>query len=111
MAGTLKLLAGPAYLAAAAANVYVPSSALIYAILRHIHLFNTDTVARTFSLYIGATGGSAGGTEVFKTMSIAANSPYDFYPLTKLTSTQFLSGLASSASTITIMVEGEENVV
>ncbi len=111
MAGTLKLLAGPAYLSASAANIYVPSSALIYGVIRHIHLFNTDSVSRTFSLYIGATAGSTGGTELFKTMTLAALTPYDYYPMTKLLSSQFLTGLASSASTITIMVEGEENVV
>lgn len=112
LSGQLKLLYGPAYVASSATDIYNLSSALIYTVIKHIHLFNTDTSARTVSLYVGATGGSAGGTELFKTLSIPPNSSYDFYsPGIKLVSTNFLSGLASSASTITITIFGEQVVV
>lgn len=109
MAGQLKRLAGPAYLSASAADIYTPSASTIYTVIRHIHLFNTDSSARTFSLYVGGTGGSTGGTELFKGYSIPANTPYDFYPVPglKMISTDFLSGLASSGSTIVITVFGE----
>lgn len=111
MAGTLKRIAGPAYLASSAANIYTPPAATIYTIIRHIHLANVTGGAITFTLYVGATGGSAGGTELFKAVSIAANSTYDYYCAQYMASTDFLTGLASAGSSITIEVEGEQGVV
>lgn len=112
MAGTLKRIAGPSYLANAAANIYTPPAATIYTVIRHIHLCNKTVAAATFALYVGATGGSAGGTELFGTLqSIAAYSTFDYYCTMLMASTDFLSGLASAASTITITIEGEQNVV
>lgn len=110
MAGTPKRLAGPAYLGSAAANVYNPS-ANTYAIVRHFHVVNTDSSARTFTLYIGATGGSAGGTEYSKTLTLAAagssGSWWDEYAALRLDTTDFLTGLADVASKVVITVEGE----
>lgn len=105
--GTIKRLAGPAYLSNAAADIYNQGSALLYTVVRHIHLANVTNAARTFRLYIGASGGSAGGTELYKDYTIAANSALDLYCSTRLNSTDFLSGLADAASAITITVEGE----
>lgn len=79
-----------------------------YLIIRHIRLVNKTSSAATVSLYIGATGGSAAGTEFLGTaLSIAANSPYDWYGLLRLDSADFLTGLASAATTITFEAEGE----
>lgn len=111
MAGILKRLAGPAYLSNAAANIYTPAASTIYTVIRHIHLVNVTTGPVTLSLYIGATGGSTGGTELFKDLSIPAKTPYDYFCATKMTSTDFLTGLASAASSIVITVEGEQVVV
>ena len=111
MAGTLKRLAGPAFVAASATNIYVPSAATIFGEVRHIHLVNKDVAARTVSLYLGITGGSASGTELFKDLSLAASGLYDYYALMKQTSTDFLTGVASVVSTIVITVEGYEYVV
>jgi len=111
MAGTIKRLAGPAYIANAAANIYVPPSALIFGVVRHIHIANRTGGAVTFSLYVGATGGSAAGTELFGTHSLAANAEFDYYSALKLLSTDFLTGIASAASSLVITVEGEEQVV
>ncbi len=112
MAGTLKRIAGPAYLAAAAADIYTPPASTIYTVIRHIHIANVTAGAVTFTLYVGATGGSAGGTELFKAYSIPANSSFDqfFSPGLKMLSTDFLSGLASAATSLTITVIGEQNV-
>lgn len=109
----LKKLAGPAYVAASATNIYVPSSALIYGVVKHIRLVNKDSAARTVTLYVGATGGSAGGTEILKDWSIAVAGEKDMYfPAgLKLLSTDFLTGLASSASAVTVTVMGDEEVV
>lgn len=107
MAGTIKRIAGPAYLAASAADIYTPPNAAVYAVIRHIHIANVTAGAITFTLYVGGTAGSVGGTELFKGYSVAANSSFDYYCALKMISTDFLSGLASSGSSLTIVVEGE----
>ena len=113
MAGTLKKLSGPAYLAAAVADIYTPAAATIYTVIRQIHVANKTAGAVTYSLYIGATGGSAAGTEIAFTKSVAAGGVDDLYwsPGLKLISTEFLSGLASAATSLTITVMGEQVVV
>lgn len=111
MAGTLKVLAGPAYISNAVANIYTPPASTIYSVIRHIHVCNVTTAAANFTLYIGATGGSAGGTELFKSFQVDANRTYDWYLNHKMLSTDFLTGVASAASTLTIIVDGEQVVV
>lgn len=113
MAGTLKKISGPAYLAAAAADIYTPPAATIYTVIKHIRLVNKDVAARTVSLYVGGTGGSAGGTEILKDYSIAVAGEKDLYfnPGLRLASTDFLTGLASAATAVTILVMGDQNVV
>jgi hypothetical protein len=111
MAGTIKRIAGPAYIAASATNIYTPPASTIYTVIRHIHVANVTAGAITFTLYVGATGGSAAGTELFKTRTVAALDTYDFYCGLFMASTDFLSGLASAGSSLTITVEGEQNVV
>ena len=79
-----------------------------YLVIRHIRLVNKTGGAVTVSLYIGATGGSAAGTEFLGTaLSVAANSAYDWYGMLRLDSTDFLTGLASAATSITFEAEGE----
>ncbi len=111
MAGTKKRIAGPAFISNAAADIYTPPAATIFTVLKHIHVANVTGVAATFSLYIGATGGSAAGTEIFKNKSVAANDVYDHYLDRKMLSTDFLSGIASALNTLTITVDGEQVVV
>lgn len=82
-----------------------------YLIWRHIRIVNKTAGAVTFSGYIGATGGSAAGTEFLGTaLSIAANSAYDWYGLLRLDAADFFSGLASAATSLTIQGEGEVGV-
>ena len=107
----LKRIAGPAYLASSVANIYTPPNAAVFTEINHIHIANVTNGAVTFTLYVGATGGSAGGTELFKGYSVAANSSFDYYPILRMASTDFLSGLASAGSSLTITVEGEMGVV
>lgn len=111
LSGQLKRIAGPAYLAAAAADIYTPPASTIFTVIKHIHIANVTAGAVTFTLYVGATGGSAGGTELFKAVSVPANSSFDFYTTLKMLSTDFLSGLAGAATSLTITVEGEQVVV
>lgn len=111
MAAPQLRLAGPAYLATSATNIYTPPSSsqvTLNTYITMIWIANTDTAAHTFTLYIGATGGSSGGTELFKGVSIAANTtqPYYFADGRKLAATDFLTGLASTGSVMTITVDG-----
>jgi hypothetical protein len=111
MPGTVRRIAGPAYLAASATNVYTPAASTIYTVIRHIHIANKDSSARTFTLYVGATGGSAAGTELFKDVSVAVAGYFDWYGLLRMDSTDFLTGIASAATALVIVVEGEYTVV
>lgn len=113
MAGTIKRIAGPAYIANAAANIYTPPASTIYTVINHIHVANVTAGAITFSLFVGATGGSAGGTQLEGTYSVAANSDWDKYfsPGLFMASTDFLSGVASAATSLTIVVMGTQSVV
>jgi len=107
MAGT-PFKDGPAFITDASDDLYVPGSGT-YALVRHIHLVNTDSSARTVSLYVGATGAEAAGTEILKDKSIAVGDVYDcYFPAgLKLTSTDFLVGDASVTNKVTATISGE----
>ena len=86
-------------------------SAAQYIVLKHLRILNKTAGAVTFSLWIGATGANAAGTEFWGTaMSIAANSYVDYYGYVLLTSTDFLVGGASANTSLTIQGEGEIGV-
>ena len=108
----LKRIAGPAYIANAAANIYTPPASTIHTVIRHIHIANKTSGTGTFALYVGATGGSAGGTELFGTLTpVAAYDYLDWYGELKMLSTDFLSGVASAANSLVITVTGDQEVV
>lgn len=111
MAGTNKRIAGPAYLSNAVANIYTPPASAIVTTIRHIHVANVTGAAVVFTLYVGGTGGSTGGTELFKAVSVPANAYVDYYPVLPMLSTDFLTGVAGSASALTITVEGDQTVL
>ncbi len=94
--------------ATSAANIYTPSGTTTYDIIKHIHLANTTAGALTFTLFLTqSTGVETAGKELFVAVSVPANSVYDWYCNLKLVAgTDFLVGHAS-ATTMTILVEGE----
>jgi hypothetical protein len=92
-------------------NVYNNTSALIYDVIKHIHVVNKTAGAVTFNLYVGATGGTAAGTEIFFQQNVPADSVYDWYGNLRLNSTDFLTGGASAGTSLTITGEGEQFVV
>lgn len=114
---------GPVAMANTATNILNPptltggtglagTNANTYLVLRHIRIVNKTGTAATASLYIGATGGSAAGTEFLGTaVSVPANSAIDWYGMLRLDAADFLTGLASAATTLTIEGEGEIGVV
>lgn len=114
---------GPVALGASAANIINPptltggaglsgTNVNTYVVIRHLRIVNKTNAAATFSLFIGATGASAGGTEFFGSgQSVAANNYVDWYGMVRLDVADFLTGLASAAATLTIEGEGEIGVV
>lgn len=82
-----------------------------YMIIRHLHVLNKDVVPRAFSLFVGATGGSAAGTEFWGSLiSVAANSLMDWYGAFRLEAADFLTGTAATVTTMVISGEGELGV-
>lgn len=83
----------------------------LFLLMKHIRIVNKTAGAVTFSLWLGATGANAAGTEVIGTgMTIAANSAFDWYGLMRLDVADFLVGGASAATSLTIEGEGEIGV-
>lgn len=80
-------------------------------VITHIHVANKTAGAVTFSLWLGATGANAAGTELFIGHSVPANSEFDYYCRRTLSSTQFLVGGASAATSLTIDIEGYSDVI
>jgi len=79
-----------------------------YVIIRHIRIVNKTVSAVTFSLWLGATGANAAGTEVIgQGLSIPANSAFDWYGLMRLDVADFLVGGASAVTSLSIEGEGE----
>ena len=112
MPGTIKRTFGPLALTnTTTTNIYNNASALIYDVIRHIHVVNKTASPATFSLWLGATGANAAGTELYNGQVVAANSVFDAYLTLKMTSTDFLVGGASANTTLTIEGEGEQYVV
>lgn len=107
MAGT-PFKEGPEFVGTSSDNIYTPGSNT-YALVRHIHLVNQDSSARTVSLWLGATAAEADGTEILEEKSIAANDVYDLYFPSglKMTTSDFLTGTASAASQVIVTVTGE----
>ena len=82
-----------------------------YIILNHVRIVNKTTSAATFSLWLGATGANAAGTEIIGTAtSVAANSAFDYYGSLRLDAADFLVGGAGTTTALTIMGEGEIGV-
>lgn len=122
MAANKQIRFGPVAMSNVATNILNPptltggtglagTNTATYIILRHIRIVNKTAGAVTASLYIGGTGGSAAGTEFLGTgLSIAANSYVDWYGQVRLDSADFLTGLASALTSLTIEGEGEIGV-
>ena len=110
---------GPVALGTSAANILnaptltggtglAGTNAATYLILRHIRIVSKSASTVTASLYVGASGASAAGTEfAFNAFVITPNSYQDWYGMVRLDAADFLTGLASIATSLTIEGEGE----
>jgi hypothetical protein len=82
-----------------------------YIILQRIRIVNKTAGAATFSLWLGATGANAAGTEVIgQGKSVAANSVEDWVGRLRIDSTDFLVGGSNTLTALTIEGEGEIGV-
>ena len=82
-----------------------------YVVLRHIRISNKTASAATFSLWIGATGANAAGTEFIGVgQSVAANSFVDWFGAVRLDAADFLVGGSGTATALTFEAEGEIGV-
>lgn len=82
-----------------------------YIVLKHLRITNKSNAAAAFSMWLGATGTNAAGSEVIgQGQVIAANSSYDWYGLLRIDATDFLVGGASTAGALSVSGEGEIGV-
>lgn len=95
---------------AASGGVNAGSSAQ-YLNLTEIQIANKTSAAATFSLWLGATGANAAGTELFVGVNIPANTTVPFYfPGLRLESTDFLVGGSNTATALSFVAMGEIGV-
>ena len=111
MAGTPKRLGPTALTTTLTTNVYNQSSALIYDVLTHIAVANKTGSAHNFTLYLGATGANAAGTELFVSKNVPANDVFHWYGRLKMASTDFLVGGADANTSLVITIDSEQFVV
>ena len=80
-----------------------------YVVVKHIRIVNKHaTIAATFSLWKGATGGNVAGTEVVGTGVVVPVGLYvDWSGLMRLDVADFLVGGSNTATALTIQAEGE----
>lgn len=83
-----------------------------YIIIYSITFSNVTSGAITVRLYQGATGANTAGTELFKDVSIPANSvqTYTYPGGLYLTTSDFLVGGASAGSSVNVQFVGEIGV-
>jgi hypothetical protein len=88
-------------------NIYNPASG-VFGIIRALHVANKTASAATFSIWLGLTGGTLAGTELWNAVSVPANSVYDWYGLVELGNLDFLTGGAGTSAALTLTLMGEE---
>jgi hypothetical protein len=79
-----------------------------YIILKHLRVVNKTGTPATVSLWKGATGANAAGTEFyFAATSVPANSYVDSYGVSRFDAADFLVGGAGTTTALTLIMEGE----
>jgi hypothetical protein len=123
MAGNKLQLFGPVALTTTlTTNVIAPAAAgaggvgytatATYILLRRVHITNKTGAAATFTLYIGATGANAVGTEWALGISIAANTSFEWQGQLRLEGANgFLVGGSNTVTALTFEAEGEVGLV
>lgn len=80
----------------------------LYVILTHMRVVNKTGSAATVSLWVGATGANAAGTEfAWQAFSVAANSYENWYGWYRFGQADFLVGGAGTNTALSLNGEGE----
>lgn len=85
----------------------------LYVILNYVYILNKTGSAATASLWIGATGANAAGTEFYvSATSVPANSMLSppFVGVQRMSQADFLVGGAGTATALTLIANGEIGV-
>lgn len=84
------------------------ADAATFIIIRRLSIVNKTGAAAKFSLWRGASGANAAGTEVFGIgKSVAANDTFLVYPMMRLGTSDFLVGGSDTVTALTIEIEYE----
>ena len=102
-------LAGPAYFAGSVGNIFTPTSG-VYALVKLIHLCNTDTVNHYVTIYRGASGGSSGGEQIAAALAVPAGGLVQIPLYLEMPSNTYLTGLADAGSKVTYTIMGDQSV-
>lgn len=99
--------------AAAGGSAVGYTATAAYIVLRHIRIVNKTGSAATFSLWLGATGANAAGTEVVgQALSVLANAAFDWYGQMRMEGANgFLVGGAGTTTALTLTAEGEVGLI
>ena len=90
----------------AAAGTGVPAQD-IYLLIRHIHIVNKTSSSATFSLWLGASGAGAAGTEVIgQGLTVRARWVYDWYGMMRMEAADYLVGISDTTTALVIQGEG-----
>jgi predicted amidohydrolase len=108
--GTPKRIVGPMQLAASDATLYtapsyVPNTQVT--VIRKIHLYNADTVARNVTIAIGDS--ATASKRLLDAYPIPPASPYDLWGPFTMAAAETLEGFASAATIVTCTVDAIEN--
>lgn len=79
-----------------------------YVLLRHIRILNKTGSAATFSLWLGASGANAAGTEVIgQGRLVASNSEFEAIDVLRMDAADFLVGGAGTTLALVLLCEAE----
>lgn len=82
-----------------------------YIILKHLRITNKNAAAASFSMWLGASGANAAGTEVVgQGQVVSGNTSYDWYGVMRIDAVDFLVGGANVANALSVTGEGEIGV-
>lgn len=80
-----------------------------FIVVRRVHVVNTTEDDLTFSVWLGATGANAAGTEIYSEQVVPAHDIFEDCVALRLDSTDFLVGGASDTGLV-LLLEGEQGV-
>lgn len=113
---TTNVFGPPSLTLSGGANNPPPATTWIsYYIIRYVRILNKTASAATFSLYKDASGGNTAGKEYLGTAySVAPNSAFEAFPMTRIQSDEtdkFIVGGAGTATALVIMAIAEVGIV